>query len=228
MAQSLKEQAASLMGQLQTGEATPPVSRASSEEKLMVERMFLGKNPGEEVTESDRQRYRAKDNDDGTLLEASSESSQVFGREALLRQTCRRAGLSEDLVSQCAQALVKDKIDAFLAITGKMSPEEVHVALSTARDWRRPDEGWDEKYQAAPETGFSFIDTKPKKQAQSESLQVMKMLENRVAEWMTRTKQPVTYVPNCVEGMAKTLKLQLTKPCLETVVENVASRLTTS
>lgn len=71
--------------------------------------------------------------------------------------------LQEDLVQQAAQALVKDKVDAFLAITGRMSPEEVLTTLQTARQWRRPDDGWQDAFQSEPETNFKFIDRqKPK------------------------------------------------------------------
>ena len=73
----------------------------------------------------------------------------------------RRKGLREDLVQQAAQSLVKDQIDAYLAITGKMSPDEIVMSLQTARQWRRADDDWQDDFRQAPETGFSFIDRKP-------------------------------------------------------------------
>lgn len=73
----------------------------------------------------------------------------------------RRKGLREDLVQQAAQSLVKDQIDAYLAITGKMSPDEIVMSLQTARQWRRSEDGWQDDFRQAPETGFGFIDRKP-------------------------------------------------------------------
>lgn len=66
--------------------------------------------------------------------------------------------IREDLVQQAAQALVKDQNDAFLAITHRMTPDEVGVALQTARQWRRVDPNWQTAFRSAPETRFKFID----------------------------------------------------------------------
>lgn len=66
--------------------------------------------------------------------------------------------IREDLVQQAAQALVKDGVDAFLAITTRMNPDEVGQTLKTARSWRRADPEWQDKFRSGPETGFKFID----------------------------------------------------------------------
>lgn len=93
--------------------------------------------------------------------------------------------IREDLVQQAAQALVRDQNDAFLAVTKRMTPDEVGVSLSTARQWRRPDPDWQQSFQSAPETQFSFIDRKkPDKGSKKKKPNKAEALASKIVQYM--------------------------------------------
>lgn len=209
---TMKEQAASLMQQDRgaSDTAAPP------EAKAMLERLFAGKNPGQKVTESDRKLKPGQRR--GSKLQESAARPAVNSGQRLAKLASRRGELREDLVQQCAQSLVKDQVDAFLAIADKMSPEEIAVSLKTARQWRRPDEEWEDKFQSAPETGFGFIDQKPKAPQQTPE----ECLCTKTVDWMRKNKVPVAKTETAVRGMARNMRMELTTPILESVVAAVA------
>jgi len=139
--ENLKEVAASIMGQqprVSLSEGDAPSSTAHPDASF-AKGLFSGNGSAGEKNES----YL----DLSPLTETNSRRAEKRG-----------GSLREDLVQQAAQALVKNQNDAFLAITSRMSPEEILSTLQTARQWRRPDPSWQNTFRSAPETGFRFID----------------------------------------------------------------------
>lgn len=125
--------------------------------------------------------------------------------------------IREDLVQQAAQALVKDGTDAFLAITHRMTPDEVGVTLKTARTWRRSDPEWQNNFRSAPETGFKFIDRKKKNRAES--------LAVSIAEFMRSNRLEAALTPNVVRRVLRERKIQISEQNFVLFASRIAQML---
>lgn len=120
--------------------------------------------------------------------------------QTLAEAGARGAAIREDLVQQAAQALVRDQNDAFLAITHRMTPDEIGVTLATARQWRRPDPTWQQAFRSAPETGFSFID---RESGKSKKPNKAEALAREIVEYMREHKLTEPDTPRVVRHFVK-------------------------
>lgn len=147
--ENLKELATSIMGQQEAGGP----ARASGPDRRFAEKLFKG--AARIRTESVELQQHSLD-----LSALMRGRSPAAVREDKAPGSGKPVALVEDLVQQAAQCLVQDRNDAFLAITQRLSPDEVMQSLQVARQWRRADDNWQEDFRDAPETGFKFIDRK--------------------------------------------------------------------
>lgn len=163
--------------------------------------------------------------------EQSPTPSQGFDLSPLTEAEPPRR-LNEDLVQQAAQSLVKNQVDAFLAITRRMSGEEIAKSLQTARSWRRPDDDWQEKFVTAPQTGFSFIDqkspNKPKKKSTSKPENKARKLVTDCVQFMALNDLKDSQARRLVSAMAERQKIKLGEASLDQLTSVVISRRKTA
>lgn len=115
------------------------------------------------------------------LRESTSQTTGLDLSSLEIDSTPRQASrsLREDLVQQASQSLVKNQVDAFLAVSLRLTPDELQAALNIARQWRRPEAGWQDQFKAAPETGFRFIDRNSPNKAEALAAVVVDQLRER-------------------------------------------------
>ena len=149
-------------------------------------------------------------------LQESTQSSEYGGLD-LTPLAGVSVEIREDLVQQAAQSLVKNQTDAYLAISGRMSADEIAKALQVARTWRRPDDDWQETFRTAPQTGFSFIDRKkPNKKNKAESF------IRGCVSYMRNNSVQVEEAPAVVRRIAKSRGVRLSESQLAKVGQIVA------
>jgi len=139
-----------------------------------------------------------------------------------------RAGIREDLVQQAAQSLVRDQNDAVLAITGKMTPDEIGVTLATARQWRRSDPDWQDSFRSAPETGFKFIDHTtgaPKNKVKTVKSNKAEALAREVVAMMQENKLDPADAPKVVRTIIKQRGLTMSERQLVRFATMIANSL---
>jgi len=139
-----------------------------------------------------------------------------------------RQGIREDLVQQAAQSLVRDKNDAFLAITNTMTPDEISVTLATARQWRRSDPNWQDTFRSAPETGFKFIDRTsgaPKNKVKTAKPNKAEALAKEILTMMRENKLDPAETPKVVRTLVKDRGLTMTERQLAMFSSAVANAL---
>jgi len=211
--ENLKSVAASLMEQrISPSSSSSPVVE-DHPDKDVVRQLF-----GETHSYGRIQESSSVPSSSGLDLSALSPSSPSSGTKTSLR---------EDLVQQAAQSLVKNQNDAFLSITQRMSSDEIALALKTARQWRRPDQDWQDSFKSAPETGFSFIDRKnPKKGKSGKSGSggnKAEALAESIVSFMRENKFPATETEKIVRKVVRGRKLRMSESQLRKFVYLISS-----
>lgn len=124
--------------------------------------------------------------------------------------------IREDLVQQAAQSLVRDQNDAFLAISSRMTPDEVMLTLKTAKQWRRPDPDWQDTFRGAPETGFKFIDrnsgaAKKKVKGGGNAKNKAESLALSIVEFMRQNRLAAEEAPKVVRQIVRERGIRMTE-----------------